>query len=247
MGRIAIIPARGGSKRIPNKNIIDFCGRPMIAWTIEAALQSGLFDQVLVSTDSEDIAEIAMKWGASVPFLREEHCDDFVPISDATISALKQAERYWSCEYELIVQLMANCPLRNQEHIFDAVSSFEKTGTKYQISCFRFGWMNPWWATKLDENSLPQPLFPEAIAKRSQDLDPLFCPTGAIWVADRSSLLQAMTFYGPKHRFHPMDWEGAIDIDDYEDLKMARLLVAKREQLREYKCVSHSAQMPLYK
>lgn len=230
MGRIAIIPARGGSKRIPKKNIIDFCGRPMIAWTIEAALQSGLFDQVLVSTDSEDIAEIAVEWGASVPFLREQHCDDYIPISDATICALKQAEGYWSCEYELVVQLMANCPLRDHEHILDAVSSFEKSGAKYQISCFRYGWMNPWWAARLGENSSPQYLFTEAIAKRSQDLDPLFCPTGAIWVADRSSLLEATTFYGPKHRFHPMAWEGAIDIDDYEDLKMARSLVAMRDQ-----------------
>ena len=224
MRRIAIIPARGGSKRIPKKNIVDFCGKPMIAWTIEAAFRTNLFDQVLVSTDSEEIAQVAEAFGATVPFLRNENCDDFVPISDATISALKQAEDYWKVEYQIVVQLMANCPLRTETHILDAMSAFENCDAEYQISCFRFGWMNPWWAAILDEHSLPQPLFPEAMTKRSQDLSPLFSPTGAIWIANRTSLLSAMSFYGLNHRYHPMRWDAAIDIDDYEDLKMARAL-----------------------
>ena len=226
MRRIAIIPARGGSKRIPKKNIVDFCGKPMIAWTIEAALQTNLFDEVLVSTDNQEIAEIAVSFGASVPFLRKENYEDFVQISYATISALKQAEDYWKEEYQVVVQLMANCPLRAKSHILDAMSAFEKNCEGFQISCFRFGWMNPWWAVTLDKNSFPQRLFPEALTKRSQDLPPSFCPTGAIWIANRTPLLNAGTFYGPKHRFQPMAWDAAIDIDDYEDLKMAQALVA---------------------
>lgn len=226
MRRIAIIPARGGSKRIPKKNIVDFCGKPMIAWTIEAALQANLFDQVLVSTDSQEIAEVAEAFGAVVPFLRNENCDDFIPVSDATITALRQAEDYFKVEYEVVVQLMANCPLRTENHILDAMSVFESCDVEYQVSCFRFGWMNPWWAATLDEHSFPQRLFPEAMTKRSQDLPSLVCPTGAIWIANRSSLLSAMSFYGPKHRFHPMAWDAAIDIDDYEDLKMASALAA---------------------
>ena len=78
---IAIIPARGGSKRIPKKNIIDFNGKPMIAWTIKAALESKLFSKVLVSTDSEEIAEISQKYGADVPFLRRSFSDDITPVS----------------------------------------------------------------------------------------------------------------------------------------------------------------------
>lgn len=230
MGRIAIIPARVGSKRIPKKNIINFCGKPMIVWTIEAALRSGLFDRVLVSTDSEDIAEIARKWGAAVPFLREAHCDDYATVSEATISALKQAEAYWNEEYDTVVQLMANCPLRDETHILDAISAFQVSGADYQISCFRFGFMNPWWAVKLDEQFLPKRIFPEIGAKRSQDLDELFCPTGAIWIANRAPLLTAMTFYGPEHRFHPMIWEAAIDIDDYDDMRMAQAIVISRNK-----------------
>lgn len=155
MQRIAIIPARGGSKRIPRKNIIDFDGKPMIAWTIQAALESGCFDRVLVSTDSEEIAEVAISAGASVPFLRQENADDATPSSQATISALKQAETHWQTRYDRVAQLMPNCPLRNAGHIRDAVEHFSQKNLEYQISCFRFGWMNPWWAVSLDEDMSP--------------------------------------------------------------------------------------------
>ncbi len=92
--RIAIIPARGGSKRIPEKNIIDFAGKPMIAWSIEAALKSNLFDRVIVSTDDIKIADIAKQWGAEVPFLRKECADDYSTVSEATTSALTQAMNF---------------------------------------------------------------------------------------------------------------------------------------------------------
>jgi len=83
--RVAIIPARGGSKRIEKKNIINFCGKPMIAWTIEAAKKSEMFERVVVSTDDQEIAEVARQCGASVPFLRKQYADDISPVSLATI------------------------------------------------------------------------------------------------------------------------------------------------------------------
>jgi N-acylneuraminate cytidylyltransferase len=228
--RIAIIPARGGSKRIPRKNIIDFEGKPMIAWTIEAALKSECFDHVLVSTDSEEIAEVSIAAGASAPFLRLENADDAAPSSLATISALKQAETHWQTRFDRVVQLMPNCPLRNANHIRKAVDNFVQQDIEYQISCFRFGWMNPWWAVTLDKKQVPTQLFPEAMNRRSQDLDHLYCPTGAIWVADRNSLLSAGSFYGPDHRYFPMDWRGAVDIDDMDDYRMALALTRMNRQ-----------------
>lgn len=219
--RLAIIPARGGSKRIPRKNVIDFDGRPMIAWTIQAALDSGCFDHVLVSTDSRDIADIALDAGADVPFLRQAHADDVAPVSQASAAALHQAEAHWRVRFDEVVQLMPNCPLRQAGHIREAVAHFGEQGLRYQISCFRFGWMNPWWAVRLDEHLEPAPVFPAALGQRSQDLPPLYCPTGAIWIAARDGLLDAGTFYGPGHRFFPMPWEAALDIDDMDDLKMA--------------------------
>lgn len=230
MNRIAIIPARGGSKRIPRKNIVDFEGKPMIAWTIEAALQSGCFDEVLVSTDDEEIAEASRAAGAAVPFLRQENADDHAPASQATISALKQAEAHWDTHFDLIAQLMPNCPLRAASHIQEAIRHFMAENLSFQISCFRFGWMNPWWSVQLSSNGIPERMFPDAAKQRSQDLPSLYCPTGAIWLANRNALLAADTFYGPEHRFFPLDWQAAVDIDDMEDLRMAKAVARMQDQ-----------------
>lgn len=219
---IAIIPARGGSKRLPKKNILEFSGKPMIAWTIKAAIESSRFDRVLVSTDDAEISEISRSWGAEVPFLRERAADDYSPVSLATIAALHQAMEYWQERYLNVVQLMPNCPLRGAADIRDAMSAFDQTSADFQISCFRFGWMNPWWAVTLDQEGNPQSKFPEAQTARSQDLPPLYCPTGAIWIAKAAALANSQTFYGPNHRFRPMPWTSAVDIDDFEDLEFAR-------------------------
>lgn len=218
---IAIIPARGGSKRIPQKNIIEFFGMPMIAWTIKAALDSQMFDRVLVSTDDEAIAEIAREYGAEVPFLRVAAADEFSHVSSATIAALEQAESYWNEKYDIVVQLMPNCPLRNVKDIQTSVNYFMEHNIKYQISCFEYGWMNPWWAATLDKNNKPERLFKESIFKRSQDLEKLYCPTGAIWIALASGLRNAGTFYGPDHIFNVLDWTSSVDIDEEKDLEMA--------------------------
>ena len=230
MRSIAVIPARGGSKRLPKKNIIDFMGKPMIAWTIEAALQSKLFERILVSTDSEEIAEISGNYGVSVPFLRTKAHDDDSPVSLATCAALQQCSEKLGEEYDVVAQLMPNTPLRAAHDIQQAMDHFCNHQAPSQISCFRFGWMNPWWAVKLDAGGKPFPVFPEAQGKRSQDLPVLFCPTGAIWIAWTEKLLHYQTFYCPDHVFHPMSWQSAVDIDDEHDLAMANAVFLMRSQ-----------------
>lgn len=225
---VAVIPARGGSKRIPRKNIIDLHGKPMIAWTIEAALRSGRFSRVLVSTDDPEIAEVSRSYGASVPFLREQHADDVAPVSLATLAALQQAQRELGETFDTVVQLMANCPLRTEQDIVSALDRFAGNAAVAQISCFKFGWMNPWWAAKLGEGGAPEFLFPEARKARSQDLPPLYCPTGAIWISSVEALERHQTFYSPGHVFHPMHWMSALDIDDEFDLEMARYCFSQR-------------------
>jgi N-acylneuraminate cytidylyltransferase len=227
--RIAIIPARGGSKRIPRKNIIPFNGKPMIAWTIDAALQSGMFSRVLVSTDDEEIRQVSIQAGAQVPFLRQAAFDDHSTSSEATLGALRQAEQHWGDTYTSVTQLMANCPLRHCADIQDAVSHFEQSSAPAQISCFKFGWMNPWWAVQLSPEGKPTYAFPEIRDSRSQDLPPLYCPTGAIWIASVTALKQCGTFYAPEHVFHPMHHISAVDIDDHDDLIMAQAFARLRQ------------------
>ena len=219
---IAIILARGGSKRLPNKNILDFHGKPMIAWTIEAAIESKEFSHVVVSTDSKEIAEISISYGAHVPFLRKTHADDHTPSSTATITALKQAEEYYEIKFNFVSQLMANCPLRSCNTIRRAIKNFYTHRYDTQITCFKFGFMNPWWAFSLSEDNIGKKIFPEAHTIRSQDLGELYCPTGAIWTARSKILQKCQTFYSDDHRYFPISWQEGLDIDDIADFNFAR-------------------------
>ena len=231
---LAVIPARGGSKRLPRKNVLDFGGKPMLAWTLEAALQSEVFDRILVSTDDEEIATVARAHGAEVPFLRKEAKDDHSPISAATLAALRQAESHWSTGFASIVQLMPNCPLRGAEHIRAMAEHFATRKTDFLLSAFRYGWMNPWWAHQTDAQGKPAPLFVEALKQRSQDLPPLLCPTGAIWMADVAALKKSASFYGPGFEFFPIEWSAAVDIDDQEDFEMAQAIFQMNKQRQTF-------------
>jgi CMP-N-acetylneuraminic acid synthetase len=227
--RIAIIPARGGSKRLPRKNILDFHGMPMIAWTIQAALKADIFDRVIVSTEDTEIAEISRKFGAEVPFLRETNYDDLTPVSSAVIASLNQAAGHFGEQYETVIQLMPNCPLRGTAEILAAQTAFDVGRLDFQISCYRLGWTNPWWAMKLDSDGVGEALFSDAMKMRSQDLPPLFNPTGAIWIARAEALKAAGTYYGPGHKFQPMPWTSAIDIDNEDDLAFAKAVYLMKQ------------------
>jgi len=224
---VAIIPARSGSKRIPKKNILNFLGKPMLCWSVSAAQESRIFDEIMVSTDSEEIAKVAKDCGAAVPFLRDKSdADDFTPVWTATVNALIQLERHRDIEFDIAIQLMPNCPLRTGSDIQRAYEAFLNRGSPFQISVFKYGWMNPWWAMTVEPDSMrPTYLFPQA-KKRSQDLAPLYCPTGAVWIADARELKRQRTFYGEEFTVFPMDWRHAIDIDDMDDFQMA-VAVAK--------------------
>jgi N-acylneuraminate cytidylyltransferase len=208
---------------VPRKNILPFDGKPMVAWTIEAALRSGLFSAVYVSTDDEETADVARRFGAEVPFLRSAFCDAQSPVSLATAQmAAELLSR--NHRFDAVCQLFAVCPLRTAEDIVDAWRAFEASGAPSQISCFEYSGPSPWWAMVLDESGHGRPLFPEQRLARSQDLAPLYCPTGAVWCARLETLLAERTFYAAGHRYHPLPWKRAIDIDTWDDVALALAL-----------------------
>lgn len=224
-GAVAIIPARGGSKRIPNKNIRPLAGKPIIAYSIEAAHESGLFERVVVSTDSEQIADIAQKFGGDVPFLRDKKlADDMTPVSEATADALHQLDPEGDM-FAFVAQLMPNCPLRNAADLRDSFRQFEETKTESQISMVRYGWQNPWWAMQSNERNELQPLFREQMAARSQDLPELFCPSGAIWWAKAAILRLKKTFHLDNKTGWEIPWQRGIDIDTLDDWALAEALL----------------------
>ena len=215
----AVIPARGGSKRIPRKNILRFGGKPLLVWTIEAAIYSNLFDKIVVSTDDWEIAGIAEEAGADVPFTRDAGLsDDYVPTSLVTIDAVSKVGG------DTICQLMPTCPFRTNLEIIGAYNQFKRGSAPSQISVTDFGWQNPQWAVDLNAN----PVFQNEFG-RSQDLPELFFPTGAVWFADATPLILNKSFYmrGMSSWFIP--WERAIDIDTPDDLKLAKMILRGRE------------------
>lgn len=223
---ICIIPARGGSKRLPGKNIKLFHGKPMIAWTIEAAVEANVFDRVLVSTDDFATQAIALQYGAECPFLREKAGDDVSHISEATHHALEQAQNHYGETFDTVAQLFANCPIRNASTLKGCLSAFHDNNMNFLISVSGSDWVNPWFSMKMGNDFRPEPLFPEALKKRTQDLDKLYFPNGSIWIAKTDKFRQSRTFYGPGYHIYPVPWQEAVDIDTQEDWDMAEAVFA---------------------
>ena len=229
---LGVIPARGGSRRIPRKNLARLAGRPLLAWTIEAALASGVLDRVVVSTDDAEIATLARSLGAEVPFLRDELADDMSGV-DAVTAATARRLAARGDVFDEVVQLLPTCPLRGAEHIRGAVGRFRDTATRAQASCFRFGWDNPWWAFELDVSGTGRFAFPGATEARSQDLPPLYGLTGAVWVATAETWIERDGFPLEECSWYELPWRASIDVDEPDDLALAEaLLLLESRRLR---------------
>lgn len=215
-----IIPARGGSKRLLKKNIIDFCGKPMITWTIDYA-KKALNADIYVSTDYEDIAEISRMAGARVIY-RKTGNDDQTTVQEATIITLKQIEDEIGVTYDDVIQLMACCPLRDDADIRTAFCAYKGSGYDFQLSCVDDSLAA--WNFKIDDKGMPWAIHPMALKMRSQDLPKQFRPTGAIWIANVEALIEQGTFYGKDVQLFPLSRRSSIDIDTMDDLILAKAL-----------------------
>lgn len=225
MNAVAVIPARGGSKRIPRKNVRVLGGRPMLAYTIDAALDSQLFERVIVSTDDATIAAVAEQLGAEVPFMRPaDFADDHTPASLVTLGVVRQLGLDNS---QPVAQLLPNCPLRTAEDVRASYRQFVESGSEAQLSVTRYGWLNPWWAFTIDNQRLT-PLFEKQLKARSQDLPTLYCPTGAIWWTTVGTLRREETFHTAQRTGWELPWRRAVDVDDEDDWQLAELLLERR-------------------
>lgn len=182
---IAVIPARGGSKRIPKKNIKDFFGKPLLAYSIEAALKSNLFEKVIVTTDDEEIAIIAKQYGAEVPFMRpKELSDDFTGTTDVVNHAVNYLVNLGE-QYEYICTIYATAPFLQTKYLregyealknSDAVNAFSSTSMPFPIQR----------TFKLDENGRCKMFTPEHYMTRSQDLEVAYQDAGQFYWTNRS-------------------------------------------------------------
>jgi CMP-N-acetylneuraminic acid synthetase len=221
---IALIPARGGSKRIPRKNIILFFNHPLLAYTIAAAINSELFERVIVSTDDEEIADTATGYGAEVIERPAELANDQATLVDVTIHALEYLGATPG-KVEAFCQLMPNCPLRRSADIRAQYEVFKRERRAFQISAVPFRSVYPQWSLEMNNKGIGQWFFGEKYLTLSQELHPLVCPTGAVWWMRTREFLEQRRFYGDPFHVQLMDANSGLDIDTQEDLELAELLV----------------------
>ena len=143
-------------------------------------------------------------------------------MSDATIFTLKQAEKFYSEEYDLVFQLMANCPNRKSIDIINAHKYFIENKIHFLRTCIPFQGVSPWWSFTLDVDNNPKYIFPKYIKSRSQDLENSYCTSGAIWIAQKKSLINEGSFIGKNHKSFPISWFSGFDIDNMDDLIIAK-------------------------
>lgn len=226
---VGLITARGGSRSVPRKNVAMVGGKPLIVWTIEAALRSGVLDAVVVSTDDARIAAAARRAGADVPFLRPaELARDETPHLPVVEHALRwlEAARGWTPEYAMLLQ--PTSPLRTSADIRAAVklADGKKADAVVSVCPARH---HPFICVRVDGRSRMTPFDPSVpLDLRRQDFPPAYAMNGAIYLARRRVLLEQKTFYPAKTFAYVMPAERSLDIDEAWELKLAGLMLGAR-------------------
>ena len=218
---LAIIPARGGSQRLPRKNILDLAGKPLIAWSIEAALKSEYIDKVIVSSDDEEILQVSSSFGSDTLKRPDELATDISTSFDAIKHTIDNTK-----EYDYIILLQPTSPLRNFSHIDEAIQTLVDKDADAVISVCEMD-HSPLWSNTLpkDEN---MSLFirDEVKNRRSQDLEDYYRLNGAVYICKTDLLLKEETFFIKENIYaYKMDRKSSIDIDEKIDFKLAEFFI----------------------
>lgn len=224
---IAIIPARGGSKGLPGKNIRNLSGKPLIAYTIEAALKAKFITRVILSTDDSEIANVAKKYGAEVPFMRPESlASDTALAVDNYIYTIDRLNREYDFKVDEFIVLQPTSPLRTSNDIDLAIELFEKKEADSVISFCEENHPIKW-HKYINEDGLIEPIFEETINNRQKEV-PTYYPNGAIFIF-KLSLLRFKQYYSKKSYAYIMDRYNSIDIDVITDFEYAEFLLQKNK------------------
>lgn len=221
MSSVAIITARGGSKRIPRKNIKDFCGKPIIAYSIEAAIKSGCFDEVMVSTDNREIAEIAQYYGAKVPFMRSaENADDFSTTRDVVKEVLAQyAEQGRVFDYACCIYPTA--PFITAKRLEEAMTLLQQRDVDSVVPVVAFSFPPQRGLVMRDDRV--EFKWPENALARSQDLDPFYHDCGQFYCLNTNAFAKQELLFMEKTCPIVLDELEVQDIDNETDWKLAEL------------------------
>ena len=221
MSSVAIITARGGSKRIPHKNIKEFCGKPIIAYSIQAALQAGCFDEVMVSTDDSQIAEIAKQYGAKVPFMRSsENADDFSTTRDVVKEVLAQYESVGR-HFEYACCIYPTAPFITAGRLAEAMVLLEDKGADSVVPVVAFSF--PIQRGLILREECAEFKWPEYALARSQDLEPVYHDSGQFYCMNTEAFAEQQLMFMKKTCPIILSELEVQDIDNETDWKLAEL------------------------
>lgn len=232
---LAIIPARGGSKGLPNKNILPFAGKPLLAHTIEAARECSLIDRIVVSTDSQKITTIAKQHGAETPFVRPpELSNDNASGTEVCLHCLDFYQKELFYKPDLVIFLQPTSPLRTSSHIASAIHLLKEKKTETVISVQQ-AIEHPLWMKKLDNQGCIRPFFDDiAIPNTRQELEPAYLLNGAIYLSQANHLLQNKSFYSASTLAYVMSANDSVDIDTQEDFQKAENIFLERNASKDH-------------
>lgn len=229
---LGVTLARGGSKGIPKKNIRALNNKHLIGYTIEAAIRSRVFEDYIVSTDSEEIAQISRSYGALIPFMRpSELAGDKVWSRDALKHAVVETESTFKKRYDYVVELPCVSPLRNETHIIEAVDKLIKTGSDSVISVCKMQDKHPVRMKRITSEDCLEDFckeFPEGEGSRRQDLEPCYIRNGAIYAMTRRCIVEDFSRVGRVSRPYIMDEEHSVNIDSMIDFFTAEAILRSK-------------------
>lgn len=231
--KLAIITARGGSKRIPRKNLKNFCGKPILCYSIEAAKESGVFDEIMVSTEDEEIAQIATAAGAKVPFFRSrENAGDYASTDDVILEVLTAYQEKGQT-FEAFCCLYPTAPFLSGERLRDAMALLEQTDSVMPVVPFSYP---PQRGLLIDEKGYIRRQFPEYATTRSQDLPQIYHDCGQFYACRTKAFLEAGTT-DVEHLLPLVLTEMEVqDIDTLEDWEIAEMKYRMLHSSNESQC-----------
>jgi len=225
MRNIAIVTARSGSKGLRDKNIKMLKGKPMLAYTIEAAKKSGLFDEIMVSTNSDKYAEIARQWGANVPFLRSEKLSNDSASSWDVLKEVLEKYSIMGYDFDTVALLQPTSPLRTSDDIVNGYRVLKEKNANFVVGVCEMD-HSPLWSNTLPEDySMESFIKPEVVNMPRQSIPTYYRINGALYIVKVDHLMSSSDIYSNRSFALVMSKENSIDIDDQMDFKIAEILI----------------------